>query len=182
MALMPHRIHLFTILTLVFGLTIATQYSLFTPIAQAQTVSHPDEESINIITPDARIQYTAEITAIEKSLKNPDLSFDKKTALNQSLAKLHIMNGAYEDGAELMEYWIGDWQTAPLQNIEQIIAGWFLAKNYQRALPWAERLFQRATPKQRKHYDLINKVYVETQQLEKISPYPAELKKRVSSN
>lgn len=127
------------------------------------------------INADQTIDYAAEITAIEHALSRTDLSFATRKEQNLALADALMMDEQYEQGAEILEYWIGDWQTVPQQKIEQLIAAWIKAENYHRALPWAERLFDRAEPKERKFHNLLIYLYIKTDQAQKISAYPPGL-------
>jgi len=43
--------------------------------------------------------------------------------------------------------------------IEYIMQAWVQAERFSNALPWAEKWFRAASPKERKHYDLLNFLY-----------------------
>jgi len=45
------------------------------------------------------------------------------------------------------------------QYIDLLVNAWVQADNYSRALPWAEKWFNAASPKERKHFDLLNFLY-----------------------
>jgi tetratricopeptide (TPR) repeat protein len=45
------------------------------------------------------------------------------------------------------------------QHVEMLWQAWSQANQYSRALPWAERWFNAANPKERKHFDTLNYMY-----------------------
>lgn len=75
------------------------------------------------------------------------------------LAQLMIGNGQFRDGAERLESYLEAGGERKPQYIEMLVQAWVQAEDYPRALPWAEKWFEMASPKQRKHYDLMNFLY-----------------------
>jgi len=43
--------------------------------------------------------------------------------------------------------------------VDMLVGAWVQAEDYRRALPWAEKWFRAASPKERKHFDLLNFLY-----------------------
>jgi len=75
------------------------------------------------------------------------------------IAQLMIVNGQYREGAQALEdYLRGGGQEKPAY-VELLVQAWVEAEDYRRALPWAEKWFNRASPKERKHFDLLNFLY-----------------------
>ncbi|MEM7729693.1 MAG: hypothetical protein AAF311_10515 [Pseudomonadota bacterium] len=75
------------------------------------------------------------------------------------IAQLMIVNGQFREGAEALERYLrGGGQEKP-QYVELLTQAWVEAEDYNRALPWAEKWFNRASPKERKHFDLLNFLY-----------------------
>ncbi|WP_427449864.1 hypothetical protein [Litorimonas sp. WD9-15] len=75
------------------------------------------------------------------------------------IAQLMIGNGQYVEGAQRLENYLNSGGQQKPQYIDLLVNAWVQAENYQRALPWAERWFNAASPKERKHFDLMNFLY-----------------------
>ncbi|MEP3654600.1 MAG: hypothetical protein ABJO36_06870 [Litorimonas sp.] len=95
----------------------------------------------------------------EKSVSAGGLLPKEAENLKVVIAQLMIGNGQYREGAlRLEEYLENDGQQKP-QYIDLLVNAWIQAEDYQRALPWAEKWFNAANPKERKHFDLMNFLY-----------------------
>ncbi|MGJ8559054.1 MAG: tetratricopeptide repeat protein [Litorimonas sp.] len=75
------------------------------------------------------------------------------------IAQLMIVNGQYRAGAEALEKYLREGGQEKTSYVELLVQAWVEAEDYRRALPWAEKWFNRASPKERKHFDLLNFLY-----------------------
>lgn len=75
------------------------------------------------------------------------------------IAQLMIVNGQYREGATALENYLSQGGQEKPAYVELLVQAWVEAEDYRRALPWAEKWFNRATPKERKHFDLLNFLY-----------------------
>jgi len=105
-------------------------------------------------------QYENAISAFENAVHAGGLLPAEATQLKLNIAQLRIANGQYAAGATALEdYVIRGGELKP-QFIEMLVQAWVQADDYAKALPWAEQWFEAAAPKERKHYDLMNYLYV----------------------
>lgn len=72
------------------------------------------------------------------------------------VAQLMIGNGQYREGAQRLENYLNSGGQEKPQYVELLVNAWVQAEEYRRALPWAEKWFNRASPKERRHFDLLN--------------------------
>lgn len=75
------------------------------------------------------------------------------------IAQLMIVNGQYRAGAEALERYLREGGQEKSTYVELLVQAWIEAEEYRRALPWAEKWFNSANPKERKHFDLLNFLY-----------------------
>lgn len=75
------------------------------------------------------------------------------------IAQLMIGNGQYREGATRLENYLNSGGQQKPQYIDLLVNAWVQAEDYRRALPWAEKWFNGASPKERKHFDLLNFLY-----------------------
>lgn len=75
------------------------------------------------------------------------------------IAQLMIGNGQYREGAQRLENYLNSGGQQKPQYIDLLVNAWVQAEDYNRALPWAEKWFNAARPKERKHFDLLNFLY-----------------------
>lgn len=75
------------------------------------------------------------------------------------IAQLMIVSGQYREGAEALERYLNSGGQSKPEYIELLVSAWVEAEDFRRALPWAEQWFNRANPKERKHFDLLNFLY-----------------------
>ncbi len=101
-------------------------------------------------------QYGPSINAFEAAISAGGLLPNESSALRVNIAQLLIGNEQYVRGAQMLE----DWNRAGGQlkpaHVDMLVSAWVQAEQYSRALPWAQRWFNAASPKERKHYDLLN--------------------------
>jgi tetratricopeptide (TPR) repeat protein len=75
------------------------------------------------------------------------------------VAQLLIVNGQFREGAEALEKYLREGGQEKTSYVELLTQAWVEAEDYRRALPWAEKWFNSASPKERKHFDLLNFLY-----------------------
>jgi len=111
--------------------------------------------------------YDGAIAAFENAISSGGLLPKETSNLRVNIAQLLIANGKPEHGAQMLEDWmVGGGELQP-KYIEYLWQAWSQAKQYDRALPWAEKWFENANPKQRKHYDLLYFIYYELEMRDK---------------
>lgn len=104
-------------------------------------------------------QYSAAINAFEGAISSGGLLPKESSALRVNIAQLLIANDQPGRGAQMLEDWNRNGGQLKPQYIEMLWQAWSQAEQYGRALPWAERWFNSASPKERKHFDLLNFLY-----------------------
>jgi len=112
-------------------------------------------------------QIPQAIQAFQEAMYSGGLTDKENRKLGLYIAKLWIILGNYKRGAEILEQWGRDGYVLKPNHVEIIMQAWLQDENYQRALPWAERWYNEAEPKRRKHYDLMNFIYNNLRQSEK---------------
>lgn len=99
------------------------------------------------------------LTAFENAISSGGLGAKDVDNLKLVIAQLMIANKQYHEGAEQLETYLTSGGTPDLKYIELLVNTWTQAEDYPRALPWAEKWFEAAAPKQRRHYDFLNFLY-----------------------
>ena len=105
--------------------------------------------------------YSAAVNGFDKASKSGGLTGTECSQLELNIAQLLIANGQNREGALRLERYLKTQETVKPQFVEMLVGTWVSAEDYERALPWAERWLAEASPKQRKHFDLLNFVYGE---------------------
>jgi len=72
------------------------------------------------------------------------------------IPQLMIENGQYREGATRLENFLNSGAQQKPAHIDLLVNAWVQAEDYRRALPWAEKWFNAANPKERRHFDLLN--------------------------
>jgi len=111
-------------------------------------------------------QTVEAVQAFEGAINAGGLSSRESNQLCVNIAQLRIGNGEYKRGTKLLEKCLKDegrWDP----NSELVASMCSKLKSYECALPWAERWFEDANPKERKHYDVLNSIYGELKMSEK---------------
>lgn len=106
-------------------------------------------------------QLEAAIDAFENALKSGGLLSEERNNIDIVIAQLMIGNGQYRRGAERLEAGLTRIETIKPQYVDLLVNAWVQAEDYARALPWARKWFAEASPKTRRHYDLMNFLYVQ---------------------
>ena len=104
-------------------------------------------------------QYSQAITSFESAISSGGLLPNESTALRLNISQLLIANGRHTEGATMLENYINQGNQVKPAYVDMLVGAWVQAENYQRALPWAERWFNEASPRERKHFDLLNFLY-----------------------
>jgi len=75
------------------------------------------------------------------------------------IAQIMIGNGKYREGAERLEKYMVSSGKEDTKYVELLTQACVQAEDYACALPWAEKWFAAADPKERRHYDLMHFLY-----------------------
>ena len=103
--------------------------------------------------------YPQAISNFENAINSGGLLQKETTSLRLNIAQLLIASGRNSEGATMLENYINQGNTVKPQYIDMLVGAWVQAEDYRRALPWAEKWFRSANPKERKHFDLLNFLY-----------------------
>ena len=104
-------------------------------------------------------QYGPAVSAFENAIRSGGLLANEADSLRVNIAQLLIANGQYAEGAERPESYLKRGGQEKPQYVEMLAQAWVQSGHYSRALPWAEKWFNDANPKERKHFDLLNFIY-----------------------
>lgn len=103
--------------------------------------------------------YGGAIQAFENAISSGGLLPNEASSLRVNIAQLLIGNGQFAQGAQMLENYLASGGQEQPKYVEYIMQAWVQDENYSRALPWAEKWFRNASPKERKHFDLLNFLY-----------------------
>ena len=103
--------------------------------------------------------YNQAIQNFENAISSGGLLPNESSQLRVNIAQLLIANEQFARGAQMLENYLNNGGQRKPQYDELIMQAWVQSENYSRALPYAERWFRAASPKERKHYDLLNFLY-----------------------
>ena len=104
-------------------------------------------------------QYGPAISNFENAINAGGLQPSAQSNLRVNIAQLMIGNGQYAQGAQMLENHLNNGGQQKPQQVEMLMQAWVQSENYSRAMPWAEKWFRAANPKERKHFDLLNFLY-----------------------
>ncbi len=104
-------------------------------------------------------QYMAAVQAYEAAIRSGGFTAEEASLLRVNIAQLLIVDGQAVRGAQMLEKWHDDGGLMKPEYVEMLWQAWSRAEQYERALPWAERWYQEAKIKERKHYDVLNFLY-----------------------
>jgi len=104
-------------------------------------------------------QYNQAINAFENAISAGGLLPNEASNLRVNIAQLLIASDQFARGAQMLEDWNRNGGQLKPQHVEMLYQAWVQAEQYSRALPWAERWFNAASPKERKHFDVLNFLY-----------------------
>lgn len=104
-------------------------------------------------------QLGAAITSFQNSINAGGLLPNEADGLRVNIAQLMIANGQYAQGAQALENYLNRGGQQKPAYIDMLVSAWVQSDNYSKALPWAEKWFRAASPKERKHFDLLNFLY-----------------------
>lgn len=103
--------------------------------------------------------YGQAISSFENAINAGGLLPNESDALRINIAQLLIANGSYAQGAQMLENYLNRGGQQKPQYTEMLVQAWVQSDNYSKALPWAEKWFNSASPRERKHFDLLNFLY-----------------------
>ncbi len=102
----------------------------------------------------------------EVVMNNPSITTEQRNDLVANIGQIYILEGRLDQGVQLLDQWLQN--NPPKEPILMMIAqGLAQDEQYQRALPYAEQMFEIAEPKERKHFDLLNFLYSQLEMPEK---------------
>jgi len=101
-------------------------------------------------------QHSAAIGKLNEALALPELNAYERSTIYQMMGASYY---EYAQGAQMLENHINRGGQVKPQYVEMLTQAWVQSDNYSKALPWAERWFNAASPKERKHFDLLNFLY-----------------------
>ena len=99
------------------------------------------------------------LQSFENAINSGGLLPNEVDSLKVTVAQLLIINGRYREGAQALENHLNSGGQEKPEYVELLTQAWVEAEDYRRALPWAEKWFNRASPKERRHFDLLNFLY-----------------------
>lgn len=99
------------------------------------------------------------LSAFQQAVDSGGLLPNESDSIKVVIAQLMIVNGQYRQGAEALEKYMREGGQEKAAYVELLVQAWVEAEDYRRALPWAEKWFNSANPKERKHFDLLNFLY-----------------------
>ena len=99
------------------------------------------------------------ITAFEAAMSSGGFNAKEKDELFVQTAQLMIAVKKPAEGAQMIEDWASRGGRLTPQHIDMLTQAWVQAEDFKRALPWAKKWFAAASPKERKHFDLMNYIY-----------------------
>ncbi len=103
--------------------------------------------------------YNGAQRAFQDAINAGGLLPNEADALRVNVAQLMILNGQFREGAESLERFLANGGQEKPVFTDLLVQAWVEAEDYRRALPWAEKWFNRASPKERRHFDLLNFLY-----------------------
>ncbi len=102
------------------------------------------------------------ISNFEQAILSGGLSAEETREFTKHKALLMIGSGDYQEGARLLQSVVATPTNPCGRHAEPIYQAYIKAEIYEDALPCAEAWFAAASPKERKHYDLLNFLYHHT--------------------
>ena len=75
------------------------------------------------------------------------------------IVKIMIGNAQFTEGAQRLEAYFDAGGEQKPEYIDLLVKAWMQAEDYKRALPWAEKWFAAAKPRDRRHFDMMNFLY-----------------------
>ncbi len=99
------------------------------------------------------------LSAFQNAINSGGLLPNEVGNIEVVIAQLMIVNGQYREGATKLENFISRTGQEKPNYVDLLVQAWVEAEDYRRALPWAEKWFNRASPKERRHFDLMNFLY-----------------------
>jgi len=103
--------------------------------------------------------FAQAIQNFESAISSGGLLPNEADQLRVNIAQLLIGNGQFARGAQMLEDYLRRGGTPNPKYDEYIMQAWVQSENYSRALPYAEKWFRNSSPRERKHYDLLNFLY-----------------------
>ncbi len=99
------------------------------------------------------------ITAFERAVASGGLNAAETSDMRPKIAQIMIAAGRHAQGAEALERHLNVVREDYDKYAKLLMQAWIEAEDHSRALPWAKKWFAAASPKERRHYDLMNFLY-----------------------
>ncbi|MCG8442239.1 MAG: hypothetical protein MI723_10570, partial [Caulobacterales bacterium] len=103
----------------------------------------------------------AAIADWNRALAEGDLNPDERMNLRYNIGQLYLTEGEYRRAIDILEQWISDGGDASASIHVNLVAAYAELDDYRSALRHGRLAFQKADPRERKHYDLLNYLYAE---------------------
>ena len=104
-------------------------------------------------------QFAPAITAFEQAVNSGGLNAEEMADIRLKTAQLMIVAGRHAQGAQALEVYLKRGGQEKPEYAELLTQAWIQAEEYSRALPWGQKWFDAAAPKERRHFDLMNFLY-----------------------
>ncbi|PHR55296.1 MAG: hypothetical protein COA47_14230 [Robiginitomaculum sp.] len=95
----------------------------------------------------------------EGAIRTGALTPPEVNGMMPNIGQLWISEGQYVKGATILETWLNGGGKANERIHMMVAAAWSQADQYRKALPHGEAAFRMASPKKKKHFDLLNFLY-----------------------
>jgi len=120
-------------------------------------------------------QFGPAIDALERAIAARGFTPDEAQALRVQRAQIMIGNGQFAAGAEALERHVKSGGNETPEFVKLLSQAWVQAEQYERALPWAEKEFAAARPKERRHFNTLNFLYSNLEMPERQSDLVKEM-------
>jgi len=120
-------------------------------------------------------QFASAIAAFEQAVNTGGLNAQEMADTRLKIARLMIANEQFAEGAQRLETYLNTGGELKPEYTDMLAQAWIQAKTYDKALPWAEKSFAAANPKERTDYNTLNFLYSHL----KLSGRQAELVKEM---
>lgn len=99
------------------------------------------------------------LQSFQSAIDSGGLLPNEAEQIELAIAQLLIANDQYREGALKLEALLARGIQEKPSYVDLLVSAWVGAEDYRRALPWAEKWFNVANPKEKKHFDLLNFLY-----------------------
>ncbi len=97
----------------------------------------------------------------ERALREGDLTRDERMTLNYNIGQIQLSLGNYRVAIQRIEQWINDGGDATDKVHLNLVAAYSELDDFNGALRHGRAAFDKASPRERKHYDVLNYLFTE---------------------